>query len=117
MATSGINPIQIIKNAVNNVVNPVGSAASAINSATGDAVGKAAKSAANDAGQATGLGDVGTDISTISGFASALGNKTLWIRTGKIVIGGGLLLIGVAHLTGVDNKVAKAAIKAAPFLV
>lgn len=114
------NPIiNAVKNAVKNFGNPVGQVVSGVqqaNSASGNKIGNAVKGAANSAGQATGLGQVGTDISTISGFASALGNKTLWIRTGKVVIGGGLLLIGVAHITGADGKIAKTAIKYAPLM-
>lgn len=49
-----------------------------------------------------------------SGLLSFLGDitsKNLWIRVGKVVIGGALLLIGMAHITGANNGVAKAARK------
>jgi len=62
------------------------------------------------------LGQAASGITTLEGFLSALGDKNLWIRTAKIVIGGSLLLVGVAHLTGADSKIAKTAIKYAPLM-
>src|ERR1700690_4234460 len=105
------NPIvNRIKNAIGNVINPVGTlvvpAAKGVNSATGNQAGKALTSADNSAGQASGLGKLGSDISSITGFASALGNKTLWVRVAKVTIGGSILIVGIMHLTGADGKIA-----------
>jgi len=122
------NPIiDGIKNAVGALLPvgagvSVGSAAasatgskSAVSSAEGDVTG-AAKSAANAVGSATGLGSVGTDISDVAGFTSALGNKSLWIRVAKVTVGGSIMLIGIMHLTGADGKIARTAIKYAPLM-
>jgi hypothetical protein len=40
---------------------------------------------------------------------AALQNANTWIRVAKVIIGGALLLIGLAHMTGADNAVATAA--------
>jgi hypothetical protein len=42
-------------------------------------------------------------------FLGALGSKNLWIRVAKVVIGGGLVLIGLAHMTGSDHVIMQAA--------
>lgn len=70
------------------------------------AAGKAATSAAKSAANATG----------VAGFLGGLTSANLWIRVGKVIIGGALILIGVAKMTNVDNKVAKSVVKAAPLL-
>lgn len=60
-----------------------------------------------------------TGISSITGFLSALGSANLWIRVIKIVTGSIILFIGVAHLTGLNDKltgIAGQAVKAAPLL-
>lgn len=88
-----------------NASNPVGQVQQGLNNA--------AKDAAKAAGNATGLGSA---ITSVEGFFSAIGNKDLWIRVAKVGVGGAILLIGVMHLTGADNKIAKTAIKYAPLL-
>lgn len=45
----------------------------------------------------------------LAGFLSNLTTAALWIRIAKVVVGGALLLIGVAHMTGAGGAVAKAA--------
>jgi hypothetical protein len=58
-------------------------------------------------GSATGL----AGLSQIGEFFSALGDKNLWVRVAKVVIGGVLVLVGLAHMTGASNAVASAARK------
>jgi hypothetical protein len=72
-------------------------------------LGGSAQSAAKSVAQSTGLGSV-TD------FLTGLTSANLWIRVAKVAIGGVLLIVGLAKLTGLDNKVTNAAIKAAPLL-
>lgn len=58
-------------------------------------------------------------ISSAEGLESALGNATLWIRVAKVAVGGAILLVGLAKLTGADKAiggVASKAVKVAPFL-
>lgn len=72
--------------------------------------------AANTAGQV--VGDTATGVASASylpGLTSLLGaltDKNLWVRAAKVIIGGALVLIGLAHMTGADNAVAVAARKA-----
>jgi hypothetical protein len=80
-------------------------------------------------GAAGALGDVATGIETASivpswadglaGFLADLTNANLWIRVAKIGIGGTILVVGLAKLTGADQKiggVAAKAVKIAPLL-
>jgi hypothetical protein len=74
--------------------------------------GRVASTAVNEAADATG-------ISSITGFLSTLGSANLWIRVVKIIAGSVILFIGVAHLTGLNDKVtgiAGKALAAAPLL-
>jgi hypothetical protein len=74
--------------------------------ATGTAVGAVAT------GVATGLPSWEGAIGTFLGdFTSA----SLWIRAAKVIIGGALLLVGVAKLTGAGGVAAKA-VRLAPLL-
>jgi hypothetical protein len=59
---------------------------------------------------------VGSAISSVEGFVSAFGNKTLWIRVAKVGLGGAILLVGIVELTGVSGKVANA-VKKMPIIV
>lgn len=55
----------------------------------------------------------------ISSFISDLTNANLWIRAAKIGVGGAILIVGLAKLTGSDQKLGKAVsagVKAAPLL-
>lgn len=75
----------------------------------GNPVGNAAK-AAEDAASA---------ITSVEGFLSTLGDRNLWIRVTKILVGGVILIVGLAKLTGADNKVGgivKKAVTVAPLL-
>lgn len=50
-----------------------------------------------------------------TGLLSFLGDLTssaTWIRVAKVVVGGALLIVGLAHITGADNTVAVVARKA-----
>jgi hypothetical protein len=80
-------------------------------------------------GAAGALGDVATGIQTASivpswadglaGFLSDLTSANLWIRVAKIGLGGAILLVGLAKLTGADQKlggITAKAVKAAPLL-
>lgn len=51
-------------------------------------------------------------LAAIGAFFTSLGEANTWIRVAKVVIGGALVLIGLAHLTGADNAVASFARKA-----
>lgn len=71
------------------------------------------------------LGTASRSLPTLSGldaigrFFSDLGNPVFWIRLGKILAGGLLLILGLAKLTGVSEKagsIAGKAVKVAPFL-
>ena len=72
-------------------------------------VGKAAK-AAQDAGSA---------FTSLDSFFSSLGDPNLWIRVAKVAVGGIILIVGLAKLTGADNKIGgivKKTVSAAPLL-
>ena len=46
---------------------------------------------------------------SIGQFFAALGQSSTWIRVAKVIIGGALVIIGLAHMTGADNTVASTA--------
>jgi len=48
---------------------------------------------------------------SIGNFFAALGNANTWIRVAKVIVGGVLLIVGLVHITGADNKVASIARK------
>jgi len=50
-------------------------------------------------------------LSQVGTFFASLGQANTWIRAGKFVIGGLLLVIGLVHITGADNALASAARK------
>lgn len=55
-------------------------------------------------------------IQQIGDFFSKLGNSNTWIRVGKVVIGAALIIVGISHMTGMDNAAGKVARKVpAPF--
>lgn len=68
-----------------------------------------------DAVNQTGATEKGLAVSfapgSVAGFLSAVESRNLWIRVAKIAIGGALVLIGIAHMTGADNAAAAAARK------
>lgn len=45
--------------------------------------------------------------SDVAGFLSGVTSVNLWLRVGKVAIGGALLIIGLAHMTGMDSTVSK----------
>jgi hypothetical protein len=53
-------------------------------------------------------------LAQIGQFFSVLESKNLWIRAAKVIVGGGLVLIGIAHMTGADNAVAQTARRVLP---
>ena len=55
--------------------------------------------------------DISDPLAAIAGFFSALGNANTWIRVAKVVVGGVLLIVGLVHITGVDNAAASVARK------
>lgn len=64
-------------------------------------------------------GSLFNPLSSLDSFLAALTSQTLWIRVAKVVIGGALLIVGVAKLTGADKAVGgvvATAVKAAPLL-
>lgn len=83
-----------------------------------EALGLTLGAATSTAGQV--IGAAGTGVATASfapwasGLTGLLGNLTsaaLWIRVAKVIGGGALLIIGLAHITGATNTVATAARK------
>jgi hypothetical protein len=48
-------------------------------------------------------------LTQIGDFFAALTQANTWIRVAKIVIGGALLIAGIAHITGADNAIARTA--------
>jgi hypothetical protein len=52
-----------------------------------------------------------TGVNAIGDFFKLLADKNLWIRAAKILVGGVLVIVGLAHMTGADNAVASAARK------
>lgn len=55
-------------------------------------------------------------IDAIGAFFNTLGNVNTWIRVGKVVIGGTLLIVGLAKITGMEKGIVGKAVKAAPLL-
>jgi hypothetical protein len=50
-------------------------------------------------------------VNAIGAFFNKLGEANTWIRAGKVIIGGLLLVVGLVHITGADNAIASAARK------
>jgi hypothetical protein len=48
-------------------------------------------------------------LAQIGAFFAALTDRNTWIRVAKVIIGGTLLIISLAHITGADNAVSRAA--------
>jgi len=48
-------------------------------------------------------------IDAIGQFFGKLTDPNVWIRVAKVVVGGALLIIGLAHMTGAENAVFTAA--------
>lgn len=54
---------------------------------------------------------VENSIPGLSTFLDDVTSANLWIRAAKVIIGGTLLIIGIAHITGSDHVVMQAARK------
>lgn len=50
-------------------------------------------------------------LTSIASFVGNLGQPATWIRVAKVIVGGALLLIGIAHMSGASSAVAQAARK------
>ena len=80
-----------------------------LSAAVGQAIGEGVKTGA------TAIGDTQTGVQTanygftLSSFLSALTASATWVRVAKVIVGGGLVLIGVAHMTGASDAVSTAA--------
>lgn len=61
------------------------------------------------AGPLQGVGAVESAITSVPQFLQGLTSGNLWIRVAKVVIGGTLILVGVAKLTGASSAITKAA--------
>jgi hypothetical protein len=70
-----------------------------LNNNPSDPIGKTAVGSAEAAGAATG----------ITGFLGDLSSRNLWLRVAKVVVGLGLIIIGIVHLTHAQNLIATAA--------
>lgn len=83
----------------------------------GQAIGIVGAAGANAAGggipsvSGVGVGNPLSGLAAIGDFFQRLTQANTWIRVGKVIAGGALLLIGLAHITGAGNAVATAARK------
>lgn len=71
-----------------------------------------ASATTGDAQVATAAGTVTSDASNVANFLGDLTQRNTWMRVAKIIVGGTLIIVGAAHLTGaakVTGKVAKVA--------
>lgn len=48
-------------------------------------------------------------VKSVTGLISEITNPDLWVRVAEVALGLVLLAVGLARLTGIDNKLAKAA--------
>lgn len=62
-------------------------------------------------GAAAAVGSTVPGLTQVGDFLSALSSRNLWIRAAKVAIGGALVLIGLAHITGASNAIAETARK------
>lgn len=58
-----------------------------------------------DAGHAASAAAGATGINAIGDFFSALGNSGTWVRVAKVAIGGVLVIVGLAKLTGAGKAI------------
>lgn len=82
------------------------------------ATGQSNADAAN-AGQSAMNSNPLAGLAAIGQFFDDLTDTTFWIRVGKILFGGTLLIVGLIKLTGADQKIggiADKAVKLTPFL-
>jgi hypothetical protein len=100
------NFLQII--VAEGLANGIKTAISTSGTALGQIPGAAAQGATNAYNSLNPL----TGINAIGNFFNNLGNSNTWIRVAKVAVGGALLIIGLAHMTGATNSIATAARKA-----
>jgi len=67
--------------------------------------------AVNAAENSSTVGNALSIPASIGNFFAALGEANTWIRVAKVIIGGTLVIVGLVHISGVDNAVANAARK------
>jgi hypothetical protein len=65
--------------------------------AASDAANTQASPALQSGPSIPGLKDIGK-------FFATLGQRETWVRIAEVVVGGGLVLVGLAHITGIGNK-------------
>lgn len=65
----------------------------------------------NDAVNAAENSSTLSGLDAIGAFFNKLGEANTWIRVAKVLVGGVLLIIGLAHMTGAGNAVATTARK------
>jgi hypothetical protein len=83
-------------------------ALSAVLTAAGLASSTAAQSAVGSEPSLPGA-TVSNPLDAISGFIKALTEANTWIRVAKVIIGGTLVIVGLAHISGAGNAVATTA--------
>lgn len=67
-----------------------------------------ASDAANAAENSSGLLGIPASVGS---FFGALGQSNTWVRVAKVLIGGAMVIIGLAHITGAQNALSDAARK------
>ena len=55
------------------------------------------------------VADVGSDTASVASFLGDLTNANTWIRLGKILVGGVLIIVAVSKMTGASNVVTEVA--------
>lgn len=55
-------------------------------------------------------------LAAIGAFFNDLSDANTWIRVGKVLTGGALIIVAVVSMTGAGPTIVKTAVKAAPFL-
>ena len=120
-AVSGAKPVTISVENINwyNITGPYPTQARANTAIPAIQKANPAPGVVQSAANALGVGGVLSWEQSIQNFIGDLTSQNLWIRVAKIVFGGGMLLLGIAKLTGADQKiggVVHKATKLAPLL-
>lgn len=74
---------------------------------TAKAAGGLASGPIGSAGQA--VQSTANGLASISDLFHRLTEAATWVRVAKVFVGASLLIIGLAHITGIDNKVGEVA--------
>jgi hypothetical protein len=90
-----------------NILNPVSDlerqqVAGWVSNAQASASGTAAGPVVSEV---PGAGAVASDTATIASFVGSLSNSGTWIRVAKVVIGGVLVIVGLAKLSGAGKVI------------